>query len=216
MTYTTTWARLAVVLVAVASATGCNLIGFAAHVIAGDHPGKTKVSAAYRGLANHTAAVLVSTDDYTFFEHPGATAAVCREVSAQLVAQIPGVQVIDPVQIQQFHQENPYWNTLPHGDLIKRLGVDRLIYIDVVQFATREPGNAYLWQGVMTANLGVAEAESPNANDFAFATAIQARYPETGSVGVLNADHDTIQLGLLRVFSGQVMNLFRDHEVVNQ
>ena len=73
----------------------------------------------------------------------------------QLASVLPSVRVVDPHQIARFQQENPFWNTLPHSDLIKRLGVDRVIYIDLVQYALHEPGNAYIKQGKLELYLHV-------------------------------------------------------------
>jgi len=192
---------------------GCSLIGFAAHVIAGKHAGRTvTVSAQYNGLDRQSVAVLVSADEYTYFEHPDATAAVCRRTSALLASSILDVRVIDPDQITDFQKENPYWNTLPHGQLLQRLQVDRLIIIDLIQYTLHEPGNIYVWRGAMAANVGVATIEESDLNQFIFNTTVEAHYPQSGSIGVINADQPTIQFGLLQSFTQQLVDLFQDHD----
>ncbi len=205
------WLALCVV---VATATGCEMIGFAAHVIGGDSAKKVTVMPAYNGLDNQSVAVLVAADEYTLFEYPGVAEAVCREVSAQLVGNIPGVRVLNPQQASRFQQENHFWSTMPYQDLMARLGVQRMIYLDLVQYATHEPGNTYVRRGVMVANLGVAEANADAPNDFVFATTLRAQYPQGAEVKLLEQDDQTIRLGLLRSFSLQLVNQFREHQVV--
>lgn len=209
-----TWVcgRLAILMMAF-SIGGCTLIGFAAHVIAGGSENKTvTVSAEYSGLDDHSVAVLVSADEYTFFEYPNSTAVACKHVSAALAAAIPGIRVIDPEQISEFQRENPYWNTLPYDQLLSRLRVDRLMHVDLIQYALHEPGNTYVWRGTVTANISIAAADTGNINQSVYNRTIEAQYPQRGPIGVVNSDHQTIQLGLLRIFTNKLVNLFQPHE----
>ena len=192
---------------------GCNWIGYAADVIGGgDQAGQVSVEAQYRGLENQTVAVLVAADEYTLFEHPTAAAAVCRQASSKLATEITGVHVLNPKQIEQFQKDNPYWNTTAYGQLLERLGVERLVLIDLITYALREPGNNYEWRGQIVANIGVCEAQSVDPDQFVFATTTQASYPQGGSIGVINGDRKTTQMGLHSVFSQKLLHLFKDHE----
>ena len=205
--------RAVAMLAMVSAIGGCSLIGFAAHVIAGDPASRTvTVSAQYDGLDHQAVAVLVSADEYTYFEHPDATSAVCQHVSALLASSIPGVRVIDPHQIDAFQKKNPFWNTLPYGDLLQRLQVHRLIYIDLIRYTLHEPGNTYVWRGAVAANVGVAAGEVSDPNQFVFNTTVEAHYPQSGSIGVVNADKATIRFGLLQSFTKQIVDLFQDHD----
>jgi len=210
------WWRAWLLVVLICVCGGCELVGFAAYVIGGKQGDKVTVEAAYDGLDNRSVAVLVSADEYTFFEYADATAAVGREVSAQLAAHIPGVKVVNPKQIARFQIENPYWNTLPYGDLMRRLGVDRLLYIDLIQYSLHEAGNAYVQRGVVMANIAVAEADASQPHNSAYTVTLQARYPDATPVGLLEGDRETIKLGMLRSFSMQLIHLFKEHEVVKQ
>jgi hypothetical protein len=202
-------------LTLVAASSGCEVFGFAAHVIAGgDNGKKVTVQAEYRGLEGQSVAVLVSADEYIYFEHPKVVQTIGREVSARLASTLPGVRVTNPLQLAQFQRENPYWNTLPYGDLIKRLGVDRLVYLDLIRYTLHEPGNTNISRGVVSANLGVAQSDASEPNRFVYSTTLQSLYPESGVIGLLNADVKTIELATIRQFSQRLANLFRDHEVI--
>jgi len=201
-------------LTLISAAGGCNLLGFAAHMIAGGDAKKVAVEAEYHGLNHQSVAVLVSSDEYTLFEYPNANAEVCRQVSVQLASSVPGVGVVDPQQIDAFQKETPFWNTLPSGELLEHLQVDRLIYVDLIQYALHEPGNTYVWQGTVMANISVASSDAANPNNLVYSKTIQDRYPQDKAVGVLVADNQTIQLGLLRSFSSKVVNLFTPHDEV--
>ena len=169
--------------------TGCNWIGYAADVVGGGEKSRqVTVEAQYRGLENQKIAVLVAADEYTLFEDPTAPTAVCRQVSALLATEIKGVQVLNPQQIDQFQKNNPYWNTVANSELLNRLGVDRLVSIDLITYALSKPGNSYEWRGQIVANIGVCESQASDPDRFAFATTIEASYPHGRSLGLVNSD----------------------------
>ena len=65
----------------------------------------------------------------------------------------------------------------------------------------------------MIANVGVIEAGSNTPNDFVFLEEVQASYPPGGAIGMLDADQNTIEYGMLKVFAYEATNLFIDHKV---
>jgi hypothetical protein len=203
----------ALVSLSALSLAGCEAGRFMAYAVGGDGTRTVQVKAQYRGLEGKTFAVLVASDDYTQFAYPGATAAIGRDVTARIGSEIPGASPLDPARVAQFQRENPYWITVPYGQLIERLGVERLVVIDLVEYSLREPGNAHVWQGQIVANVGVAEFGEGDGNAMSFSTTVKGRFPDNSSrVGVLNSDDKTIQFGLLADFSARTTNLFRDHE----
>lgn len=207
----------AALLCIVVACGGCEIFGFAAHVVTGGESSRTvTIPAEYTGLEQKSVAVLVWADEYTQFEYPQAAGETCRELSLQLAVNIPGIKIIDPDQVRQFQADNPFWNTLPYSQLLDRLHVDRLVCVDLVRFSLHEPGNNHVWQGSVLANVGVAEAEGDGNNNLAYTSTLQAQFPEGQSIGLTDSDPQTVQLGLLRAFGRQVLDRFRDHNVVKK
>ncbi|MEX0777813.1 MAG: hypothetical protein WD042_19095 [Phycisphaeraceae bacterium] len=204
-------AGLAMLLLAAVLVPGCAVLGLAAYGVGGGT--KTlKVDAQYRGLAGRSVAVVVAADEYVLYEFPNAPLAVGQVVSSELVTHIPGLRVTDPRQVVDFQRANPYWATLPYGALVKRLGVERIVYVDLSQYSTHEPGNASLWQGVIAGGVSVVEAEAADPNNLAFSHAIRAAFPEGREIGVTGADNQTVEIGVLKTFAKKVAWLFYDHE----
>ncbi|HEX7008490.1 MAG TPA: hypothetical protein VF184_00820 [Phycisphaeraceae bacterium] len=204
--------RIAAVLAAamlIAATGGC---GWLAYGLAGGKR-KVNVKAQYLGLNNHSIAVLTLADEYVLFEYPKAPSLVTVAVSSRIAADVPGVTVMDPRQVVAYQNQNPYWATLPDGELIRALGVDRLVRIDLAQYRTHEPGNSHVWQGMATANVSVIEADAPNPNNPVFRTTVESRFPEDTKIGVLNTNDQTIQLGLVKALAEAVSGLFHDHQI---
>ena len=190
---------------------GCDMFGWAAQSIVGTER-TIDLKAQYTGLTGKTVAIVISADDQTLFNYPGAVLAISRAIGTKLTADIPGIKIINPEQIVQFQRTNPYWNTLPYNMLITKLHTERLLMIDLVQYNTHEPGNKHVWRGVAVANVGVAEAEAKDPDNLAYSQTVRASFPENQPVGVLDSDDQTIQLGLVRNLAGVVINLFIDHQ----
>ncbi len=198
-------------LAALPTLSGCAALGVAANATAGPMK-KVHVTADYTGLADKTVAIVIAADEFVLYRHPRAPLVVGQIVGGQIVANVTGAKLTDPADIVAFQRANPYWATLPYGDLAKRLGVERVIYIDLAEYSTHEPGNKELWQGVILANLGVIETDAANPDNFAYSNTIRAVYPEGREIGVANSDAGTIQLGMLQSFGQKVGWLFYDHD----
>lgn len=207
---------LALLLVlALLPAGGCQLFGWVAKG-AGLDQRKVNIPAEYTGLRGKRVAVVVNADQATYFEHPAAALRITRAVSQRLRADVPDIGIINPDDIDRFQRQNPYWHTLQYGELTRRLGVERLVYIDLIDFTLRERGNAHIWKGQLLAQVGVAEADGPAPDKLAYLQSLRTEFPPDQPVGVVNSDDATIEAGMLAVFAQQVANLFRDHKGVEE
>lgn len=182
----------------------------------GPMPGEKKmidVKAQYLGLADQRVAVLASADPHLLHQYPKAAALINQAVTARIARNVPGVTTTIPDQIDAFQKENPYWMNMRYGELAKRLDVDKVVLIDLIEYQTHEPGNAHIWQGLATANIGVIDADARDPDNFVFQNTVEARFPEKNSVGIIDSDNDTIQLGLIFLFAQRGGGLFYDHKV---
>jgi hypothetical protein len=189
---------------------GCELAGWAANGVAMAQPPVT-VKAEYHGLDNKIVAVLVDADQAVLFEHPLAQYEVSAAVSARLAENIPGVKVIDAKQVVDFQQRNIYWNTSKLADVAAKLGANRLVVIDLIDYRWHEPGNINIWRGMVSASVNVVESDGPKPNDPAYSTTLTAAYPPKKPEGIINGDVKTIRFGTLDLFSRGVANKFHDH-----
>ncbi len=204
--------KLILMVLLLVAAPACQLVGVVAHTIEGI-PKTVNVKSQYRGLENHTVAVIVAVDEYTAFQFYGLHELICNSVSRHLMEHLPGTVVTNPLEVIAYQSQHPYWITVPYSELIETLNVDRLVVIDVVEFRLHEPGNVHLWKGTAAGNIGVIESEATDPDNFAFYTTVNSMFPPSSSVGLIEAEQDTIQRGLLGVFTLDIARLFYDYEV---
>ena len=171
------------------------------------------VAGEYDGLNNQRVAVMVAADGYMLSSYPQAPLRLTEAMSARIAQHVPGVTVTIPQEIVKFQEANPYWMNMRYGELVKKMGVDKIVLIDLVEYQTHEPGNAHVWQGLVTANIGVIDAHGQDPDNFAYYNTVSARFPEGSDIGIIDADDETIQLGMDLLFARKGAGLFYDHQV---
>ena len=195
---------------------GCQAIPWIAQGVAGDTPPPIHVTAEYRGMDNQRVAVLVDAAPETLYHYPLCQVEVASALSERIKAHVPGVSVADAKQVAEFQRRNAYWNTATYSELAEHLDVNRLVLVDLQEYRSHEPGDRTVWQGVISADVRVAETDGPNPDDAAYGTVVEAHYPPSESVGMLDADDKTIRLATLDLFAWSVVNRFHDHEEQSQ
>lgn len=165
----------------------------------------------YAGLENKTAAVLVQADMATLYEFPDVVANIAGGVSQRLQRHVPGVQVLNPTIVLNWQYRTPQWNVLPYGELTHQLNVDRIVFIDLLEFRLNPPGNRYLWEGVCVARIGIIERDSLDPDSFVETIDMSAKYPREEGLGRESANAGQIQFGLLYEFIEKTTWLFYQH-----
>lgn len=190
---------------------GCAGIAAATYAVAG--PTKTVVvPAQYTGLDGRTVAVMVAGDEYLLYRFPEAQIRLSSNISARIAENVDGARVVNPMTMVKFQKDNPAWMTLPYGELISKVQVERLVIIDLSEYRLHDPGDKSTWRAVVSANVGVVEAEDIDPDNFSFFTNVRATFPEDGGIGVLNSDAETVELAVTTMFAQDVAELFYQHE----
>jgi len=188
---------------------GCAVLGFGAQVFKDETP--DRVEAQYTDLADQDVAVMVAASETTLYQHPQAREAITKAMSRRIAENIENVSLMAPDEILDYQVENPYWHTLPYSEVLEKLEVDRLVLVDLVDYQTHEPGNAHVLRGLISANVGVLEADAMDADTFAFRQNVRAKYPRDAKVGLINSDEQTVELATVKHFTHKAAGLFYDH-----
>jgi hypothetical protein len=167
--------------------------------------------AKYSGLDNRSVAVIVQTDYSTLFEHPGLVTTVTGGVTARIGKWVHNVQVFDPQQVLNWQYRTPQWAALPLGEIATQLNVDRVVFIDILEYRLHPPGNRYLWDGEAVARVGIIERDGIDPDAFSDTFDIVSRFPDMEGVGIESADRSQIETGLLSDFVKRNAWLFHLH-----
>ena len=172
---------------------------------------KVEVLAKYKGLENKTVAVVMNAERSVLYEFPTVVPNVAANVAAGIKQYVSGSQVLDFRESLAWCYRTPSWTTLPLGHIAEELGVDRVVYVDIIEFRLNPPGNRWIWEGMAGANVGIIERDSLDPDAFAEEFSISVKFPDVKDLSRESASEAQVQLGLVAKFTQTVNNLFYDH-----
>lgn len=175
-----------------------------------------EVPAEYRGLENHTTAVLLDAPMDIQYEYSGAVPVMTELVSLGISRHVPNARVLATRDVLRFQNANVYWPMMDYSEVANALNADRLVIIDLIEYRLFEQGNSYYWDGRAIADVHVYEAEKPDVTHMPFSKRIVSRFPYESAVGRDQARQADVQLGLQADFCQRIVWLFHNYERRNQ
>lgn len=187
-----------------------------AHLIGGmaqnaEHQKLVETPAEYASFENKRCAVVVDVPAEIAYQHPTLVAQLTGGVSLVMQQNVPDVTMIHPDEIIQWQWRTFDWASMPYGEIAQKLGVDRVVHIDIFEYRLNPPGNSWLWEGVCSANVSIIEADFPDPDMFADTFAITTKFPDVQGVDRDSASETAIERGLLQSFVKETVWLFYDH-----
>ncbi len=199
----------------VLGSSGCAAVGFIGAMIEEDRKHKNKViEAEYVGLEGKTFAVIVSADRIIQSEYPGLIERVTQRMTTQLADGLSesAAGYLPASDVLLFQYNNPDWAGFPLGELADKLGVERLVHVELREYQLYDPGNEFLWDGIAAGTIAVIEADSALPDDFAFERIIRVTYPDGSGYGPDEVPYAVVNSELSRRFYIRAAWLMYQHE----
>ena len=211
--------RLLLSLALVAAMTGgagCAALGVAAHAMP-----EPKVRARYAGLRGHSVGVLVWAPRGIEIDYPALRLDLVTAVQSRLktVQQARRNELKDatfphaPASMVRFQEDHPELEHSPIVNVAPRLGVERLIYIEIENLQTRSDQAVELYRGSATISLRVVEVEGGQARIAYQESGLTSVFPPSAPAeGIPNADDARIYRGTVDQLATGVARRFFAHE----
>jgi hypothetical protein len=195
---------------------GCGAAGFGGAMIESYRRNSTRpVEAEYLGLGGKRWAVVVSANRIIQADHPHIVGYITAKVTERLLLQqeqVAATGFVPAENILAFQYDHPRWVAMPRGELARELGVDRVIFVELVEYRLNDPGNQYLWDGVATGTVGVIEEDSPLPDEFVFERSIRVTFPDGTGLGPNDVPRQGVATALASRFVDRASWLFYKHE----
>ncbi|MCB9847574.1 MAG: hypothetical protein H6814_04085 [Phycisphaeraceae bacterium] len=166
----------------------------------------------YDGLQGHSFAVMVTADRRIQSLDPGLVARLTLAMTNRLVENAGASGVVPAPTILELQYSTPGWAAIDYQQICETLGVERLIIVDLYEYRLNEPGNAYLWDGQATAQVGVVEAGGILGDDFVYSKTVSVGFPDGSGFGPADMPMQTVAQRLQQRLIDRVTWLFFDHE----
>ena len=210
---------LPLLLALIACSPGCALMGAAAYKFRGN----TVVKPAYTGLKGQTVGVMAWADRELRIEHSALQLDVSRGVYEKLrKSQSKGADELAgakfpraaaPDAMVRFLYDNPKYSTDSIPDIAPRLGVNRLIYLEVDDFSLHPEEVPELYRGHLSALIRVIEVDQDGQSKVAFEDRVQAVWPpNVPDEGRPDLGDRVTYIGTLEAFTTAVVQKFVTYE----
>lgn len=210
-----TVARLCVALL-VCFLSGCAIVGAIYNKTVTPHGAPV-----YKGLVGHTVGVMVWADRSVRIDWNSVQVDLAGALEQYLKAsgakEISGATFpVRPASIVRYQQDHPADELLDVTDIAPKLGVERLIYIELNQLATRSPTSVELFRGAASVNLKVVEVSGGSARVAYEEHDIRAVFPKhTTTDGTLNGDDSKMYRGVINLMAQKLGDKFVTHPAEN-
>jgi len=205
-------AGLCAVMLMPVVAGGCNIVGFFAAVEESrrkdsDH----EVAAEYTGMEGKKWAVIVIADRSVQADNPQLVDRLTSDLSRRLVEGGVGKAGAVAEDVLRFQYNNPRWTTMTYSELAKKLAVERLVVVEILEYRLYEPGNKYLYNGRAAARVGVVEADSAVPDELAFQKQVEIKFPTKEGVGAGDMSAAMVNTALAQRLATRASWYFFDH-----
>jgi len=212
------WIRLVVLCLVAALVTvssgGCQIFGAVASKIPRSR------DAQYKNLAGQRVGVLAWTHRGIRIDYPNLQIDMANAIQAQLQAKTDESSLEEttfpwePRSVLRFMREHPELEAQGVTEWAPRVsGIDRLIYIEIVDFSTRSGSAVQLLRGGITVNVKVVEIQNRAATIGYERQHMRLYFPPNAPEGVVNVSEAAIYNGTVTVASREIGRLFYPHVI---
>lgn len=198
---------------------GCSLLGIAAARV-----GTAKIRPSYTGFQGQSIAVMVWADRAMRIDHPAlqldvSTGVVAKLRGAQTSPDYPAVELAGatfpadkgPSAMIAFQKNNPLYDSSSIADIAPKLGVSRLIYIEVEDFTLHPDDVIELDRGALNARIRVVEVANGKGK-VAFSDTVAVTFPPGSDMGRAGLGEKVTYQGTVELFTEEVMKKFVTYE----
>ncbi|MGN6505848.1 MAG: hypothetical protein ACTHM6_09820 [Tepidisphaeraceae bacterium] len=202
-------------LLAGLAAHGCNVLG----AIAAKAP-RPDIAAAYQGLAHQTVGVMIWADRSLLMDWPNLpldmSNSIVNKLQQAIDAESKDVEGLKfpypPASYVKYQKEHPAIENEPITSVAPRLGITRLIYVEVNDLSTRSDNGVALFLGRMNCTMKVIEIKDGKAKVAYQEDNIHVQYPEFApKEGMLNKDDRTMYGGALDMMTSEIVKRLIQH-----
>jgi hypothetical protein len=190
---------------------GCDVMKYVGYLVAPDL--EKSIEPEFAGLPGKTVAVAVFVDQSTQYEFPRLRYELGLAINDALEKNVKDLRAVSPARVVKYQDEHPLWEVRPKGQIAQALGVDYVLYVAIMEFATREPGSMHLHRGRAKAHAALYSSSGPaDASRVWSAERIEVLFPPEGGVGVLSEDDQQIRLTTQQMLADALAKKFYKHK----
>ncbi len=173
------------------------------------------IDAQYKGLADKSVAIVIYSDQATTNEFPAAREEISAFVAARFREHMPTVQLLDYHEVMNWQDDTLNWFALPEKDIGKHFSVDRVLYVELLDYSVSMSKGYGDLQGHIRANCKVFEIDTPTPTP-AWTGLVDTTYPKDRPTDVGQSSPEAVRAKTLEDFADAVVSNFYDHNEIEK
>jgi len=194
---------------------GCAAVGFVAHALP-----PPVVEAQYTGLAGQRIAVMVWADRAIRIDWPNLGLDTTGAIQNKLISAGGKKMPLEgasfpwsPASVARYQEEHPESEFDPIEKTAAKLGVSRVVYVEIEQFATRTEATTEMFRGTATASVKVVEVAGETGHVAYEESNIQVSFPpKVGPEGTFRGNDNLMYRGTIEVLAQRISDRFIPHQ----
>jgi hypothetical protein len=177
---------------------------------------------AYTNLANQSIGVMVWTQRGTRADWPSLpidlSTLIQDKLSKSTAKDMKGATFpVQAASIVRYQNDHPGIEATPITDVAPKLGVSRLIYVEIDSFSTRSEASLQMFRGNALSTLEVIETTNTQSKVAYHEADIRSYFPpKSAPEGLLNSSDLAMYRGTINVLADQIVNRLTTHDVKDE
>jgi hypothetical protein len=194
---------------------GCQLMGYSEEVQG------HAVDAQYKGFVGKdskdgkSVAIVIYADQATTNEFPASREEISAFLSTKMREKLPSIKLLDYHEVMNWQDDTMNWFGLTEKQIGKHFSVERVLYIELLDYSVHTGKGFGEIQGHIRANCKVYEVDSPTDTP-AWTSVLDVFYPEDHPIDPTQSSPDALRASLLEKFADKLSNCFYDHHEFDQ
>lgn len=184
---------------------GCSWLAMASEKVGGKN-----VPADYKTLDDKSLAIVIYPDWATGLEYAGARDEIGAFTTAQMREFLPKTKLVNYKEVIHWQDDTQQWRNMEMKEIGKHFGVDRILYIEVLDYRSRQPGSDNLLQGRIHAMARIYETDAAGPAA-AWEKEFDVTWPNIPE-GPPKTNDLTVRRRVLEAFSVQLVGNFYEHK----
>ena len=189
---------------------GCGFLSYPFYVLFGRT--EERVKAEYIGLKDQKIALIIFGQPGIDFEDPFARLDLALATEQAIIQNVKTTEFADQEEIQSFQRARLDWYSLPMSEIAAKFQVQRVLYLELIQFTIREIDTVNLLRGRIWAQLSVFEADSAQPDVPAYESEVEIVFPEQAPEPYSENAKFAIRRESIRLFALETARKFHDHK----
>jgi len=170
-----------------------------------------RVIAEYHGLAGKSVAIVVFVAPATIDEFPSAREDVSAFLTAQMRTNMPSVRLMDYRHVIRWQDDTINWFAMSKKQIGRHFGVDRVLYVEVLTYASRMEAGYGDLQGRLRTNCKIFETDTPGDAP-AWTALTDVTWPQDRPLEPNRMSEVAVRQRTLNVFAEQVIGKLHNHK----